>query len=308
VLAYAIPHVFGAFIVNQYLYGRVRWPFFSELYETVQSIFLTPAVISTLSKPRDPTFKVTPKGKNLGSDFLSPLAAPFYLMFLIILITFPAAAIKWYLYPIYRQVIVIVGFWSLFNAFIAFACLGAVWERHQVRRHHRAWATGTAQIFFPRLNISVTAKIKDISLSGIGLEYVHPGLSIQQKEEVQIEMHDSYGEKYSLRASFMRVVARGEKVYCGGEFLIPDRETFSKVVKFVYGDSQRWVDFWETKSRVISPWKAVAYVVYKGFYGFHKSIRDVLQISVMALREYLSVFLRAPKALRQVWEIQRGKP
>jgi cellulose synthase (UDP-forming) len=308
VLAYAVPHIISSFLINQYLYGKVRWPFFSELYESVQSIFLTPAVVSTMLHPRKPTFIVTPKGKNLESDFLSPIARPFYIMFLIILVTFPVAAVKWYLYPLYRGVITIVGLWSVFNCIIAFACLGSVWERRQVRRFHRAWAKGSLQVFFPRLNLSAVAEIKDISMSGIGFECSIPGITLHAREEVRIEGHDTSGEGYSLQAVLMRILTSGDKVYCGGEFLTPDKESFSRVVKFVYGDSQRWVDFRESRSHSIPPWKALIYFVYKGFYGFHKSLRGMLYISSMELKKYVSLLLRTPGILWQRREQQRERP
>lgn len=305
VLAYALPHVLGAFIVSQCLYGKVRWPFFSELYETVQSIFLAPAVIQAILKPRKPTFKVTPKGKDLRNDFLSPLAKPFYIMFLIILLTFPVAAMKWYLYPLYREVILIVTLWSLFNAIIVFACLGAVYERRQVRRHHRAWAKGNARIFFPRLSSFMDAEIKDISLSGIGLELNKPIFSIHRGEKAQIELFDSFREKYVLDAVLMRIETKKDKIYMGAEFIVANPETFSRLVKLVYGDSQRWVDFWKAKSHSITPWKGVIYVIYKGFYGFHKSMGDIFKILITKLKLYVLFLKEVIKSVIKVKEIER---
>jgi cellulose synthase (UDP-forming) len=44
VLGYAVPHIFGTIMVTDFLYGRVRHPFFSELYEAVQSMYLVPVI------------------------------------------------------------------------------------------------------------------------------------------------------------------------------------------------------------------------------------------------------------------------
>ena len=50
----------------------------SELYEYVQGVFLTGAIVSTLMAPRKPTFNVTAKGESLDNDLLSELSWPFF--------------------------------------------------------------------------------------------------------------------------------------------------------------------------------------------------------------------------------------
>jgi len=79
VLAFAIPHVLGSVILTGFLYGKFRWPFFSEFFEGIQSLFLIPVIFSVFLNPRKPSFKVTPKGKSLESDFVSGFAVPFLL-------------------------------------------------------------------------------------------------------------------------------------------------------------------------------------------------------------------------------------
>ncbi len=76
VIAYALPHLFGSMATAHYLYGDVRHTFFSEFFETVQSIYLLPAILSTFKNPRAPQFKVTPKGGGLAADAPAPWAIP----------------------------------------------------------------------------------------------------------------------------------------------------------------------------------------------------------------------------------------
>jgi len=77
ILGYALPHLAASYYVTNYLFGRLRHPFFSELFETIQSIFLAPRVLSVFRNPRRPTFRVTPKTLSRQSDSLTPCRPPF---------------------------------------------------------------------------------------------------------------------------------------------------------------------------------------------------------------------------------------
>ena len=55
-------------MMQNYLYGRFRWPWISELYEYVQSVYLLPALMSVILNPRKPTFKVTAKDESLATQ------------------------------------------------------------------------------------------------------------------------------------------------------------------------------------------------------------------------------------------------
>ena len=45
-VAYTITYLVVNVMMQNYLYGSVRWPWVSELYEYVQSIFLFRAIVS----------------------------------------------------------------------------------------------------------------------------------------------------------------------------------------------------------------------------------------------------------------------
>ena len=83
ILLYAVPHLMASYYASNYLYGRMRHPFFSEIFETIQSIFLAPAVLSVFLNPHRPIFKATSKSISRRKDSLTPLSAPFYGMFLL---------------------------------------------------------------------------------------------------------------------------------------------------------------------------------------------------------------------------------
>lgn len=252
VLAYALPHVLGSILLTGFLYGKFRWPFFSEFFEGIQSLFLIPAVLSVFLNPRKPSFKVTPKGKSLEKDFLSGLALPFLLLTMVLILSIPAAIVRWIEYPMYRDITVITLVWCVLNLLLALASFGAFFERKQVRRHHRMWAKGKARVFLPRLNATAEAKIDDVSLSGLGLVFELSGQPAQH-DHLILETRNSYGKRFKLQARIQRCVRRGDTYSCGCEFLPAGKAGYAELVEFVYGDSQRWADFWEQKTKPANP-------------------------------------------------------
>ncbi|MEQ9619610.1 MAG: UDP-forming cellulose synthase catalytic subunit [Deltaproteobacteria bacterium] len=291
VLAYAVPHVVGTFIVSDFLYGRVRWSFFSELYESVQSIFILPAVLSAILNPRFPSFKITPKGKNIQTQFLSSLSKPFYILLGLILISFPIAAIRWVAEPVDRDVIAICGVWGLYNLIIILACLGVVWEKRYTRRFHRLPIETKARIFFPRLDFSIDGNIKDLSLGGAGILCAAPSKSefdIERGEEVYVDLEDSYGEEYSFKGRLARTINNRDKIEVGVEYeLLEDKETFANLVRFFYGDSSKWNNFREDKLKSIGFWHGFIYFIKKGIYGGMDNFKGLTQNYLKPKLNYL---------------------
>jgi cellulose synthase (UDP-forming) len=245
VLAFTIPHVFGAVMLSDFLYGHVRHPFFSELYESVQSFFNLPSIISTLARPRSPSFKVTPKIQDLARDRLSPLAAPFYILFILALLAYPGAVHRWFSHPAEVDTIIICLFWSTFNLMLVFLCLGVVWEKHQYRSKHRVSTNEPATVKFPdgkQASISVT--VEDISEDGVGLAVADSRIfPLGQKLELQVT--DSYGMNYRLPCEVIRADTSDRSHYhVGCRFVVRDVRTKAAVIGYVFGDSTRWERFW----------------------------------------------------------------
>jgi cellulose synthase (UDP-forming) len=248
IVAFAIPHIFAVYTIMLFFYGRYRLPFVSEIYESVQSIFLFPAVISVLINPKKPTFKITPKGKKLKSTYLSHMASTFFIVVLVNLAALPFAAIRFLENPLYRDVIILATSWCLYNIVVSVSSLGAFWEKKQVRRSHRIETSGIVDVHFPQYKKDVMGEIKDISLSGMGVELELP-FKVYHRDEVELRTVDSRGEAYSFKAKLFRKIPRGgERVFCGFDFDDVE-ESFANIVKFVYGDGQRWLDIWETRAR-----------------------------------------------------------
>ncbi|MBF0463730.1 MAG: UDP-forming cellulose synthase catalytic subunit [Nitrospirae bacterium] len=277
VLIYALPHLLSSLILTEYISGKYRWPFFSDLFESVQSIYLFPAVIGVVLNPRSPSFKVTPKGQTSESESLSKMAIPFLIMTTIMFIAVPVAIIRWFEFPLYRDVIAVTSAWSVFNLILAMASLGAFFERRQVRRHHRLWANYKTSVYLPQSNEPVAGLITDLSLSGASVE-LGLSVSLKQLDEVTISFSDSYGNQYSVQARVQRIFKKGTYILCGCEFIVLNEETFKNIVGLVYGDSQRWVDFWNKRRKTPNTLRIVFVLLTLGITGTKKSFAAVFQM------------------------------
>lgn len=272
VIIYGIPHVICTFITMDYLYGKARQPFFSEIYESVQSVFLVPAIISVILNPRKPTFEITPKGTKLEAQYLNPLASTFFVLLLINVLAIPLAVMKWIHFPLFRDVIIITMAWTIFNIFISIISLGAFWEKRQVRNYHRARGDGPVRLFCQRLDAHVEGAIVDISLTGIGID-LDLSSPLKLGDDVMLEVFDSYGVQFNFNAKVQRHMKRGGKIFCGTEIEL-NKDSYARLVKYVYGDTKRWTTIWDAKSKPKGGGKELAIFFRMGL----KASRDCLFI------------------------------
>lgn len=285
VAAFALPHLVTSFLVTDYLFGKYRWPFFSELYESVQSIFLLGPAMSVIADPHQPQFMVTPKGTHLDHDYLNPLAIPFYIMFTIMIAAYPMAVYKWIEQPAYQDVIVLCTAWLTVNVIIALASLGAFWERHQVRHHHRAWAEGPVTITLEDGSFPLRGELTDISLSGVGFKAEQQS-TYRLKQEVKITIEDSYGQQHCLPACIMRLSQAGDHYAFGLEFSC-QQQNLRQRVALVYGDSQRWADFWKRPSKHPGLFYIMYFLVRMGISGTRQSLIGKAKLLSMVYRSII---------------------
>lgn len=247
VMAYALPYVVSTFIVSDFLFGRTRRPFFSEIYESVQSVFLAPAVLSTLRHPRKPAFKVTPKGLGMQQEQLNVLSFFFFAILCLNAFAASSGLTRIWLQPEFRETIYVTLAWSLYNIYLCIVSLGALWDRRQARRHHRLVVSGQAMVQFPRVRARVAVDLVDLSLSGLGFVSNFDS-DVKDRERVIVEAASADGLVSYFEAEVRRVQRRGPATLCGAHFLTPP-QTFPDVVHYVYGDSGRWLDVWGARER-----------------------------------------------------------
>ncbi|MCJ2119383.1 UDP-forming cellulose synthase catalytic subunit [Methylobacterium sp. WL64] len=133
-IAYTLTYIIINLMIQNYIYGKFRWPFVSELYEYIQGVYLAKAIVSVIASPRKPTFNVTNKGATLDHDHISSLALPFFLIHLLLMLGCAVAAWRYLFEPGVTNLMLVVGLWNFFNLLTAGASLGVCAERRQLER------------------------------------------------------------------------------------------------------------------------------------------------------------------------------
>jgi cellulose synthase (UDP-forming) len=166
-LAYAVPTLIASLVTTQHFYGKVRWPFISQLYEIIQSVYVTQGILQVVRRPRAPTFKVTPKGEVLDRDNVSSLAMPFYLLLALNLAGIVNGVVRYLTTPWSHGAIMLVEFWALLDFFLLLCALGITFERKQLRAEPRVARVEAVRIV-PRRGSPLSGVSTDVSASGAG--------------------------------------------------------------------------------------------------------------------------------------------
>ena len=268
VLAYAIPHFIGSLVLNYYLYSKYRWPFFSEVYESIQSVFLLPAIISVLKNPRAPTFIVTPKGEEIEEEFVSPFYKPLYFLFNLVIISFIFGIYKFIFYPDYRGTVVILLFWEIFN--LVFLALGIIvaHEKPEKRRAHRVPGNDDAVIFVR--DKTFRGKVIDLSLTGIWIRIdddLTPYLDDIRDHELSFLIKDVRGMMMTLKGKVVNANAHNIRM----QFIYSNIEEEKKIVELVYSPSTRWEYFMDEKPE--TPMESFSFLVKLTLKDFVKAYK-----------------------------------
>ena len=294
IVAYSLPHVASTFLITDFLFGSTRRPFFSEIYESIQSVFLTPAVLSTVRHPHKPSFKVTPKGIGMQSEQLNVLSFFFFFILALNLAAASAGFVRLWAQPLYRDVIAVTLVWSVYNIYLSMVSLGALWEKRQSRAHHRLIVSGQAMVQFPRVRQRLAVDLVDLSLSG--LSFASPlEFEVKDRERVVVEAASADGLVSYFEAEVVRNTSRAERTICGARFLVP-AQSLPDVVHYVYGDSARWLAVWEARSRGVALSRAIWQLLRMGLRGAWICLTIVVRIVWGWIRGQIDSRLRRAEA------------
>lgn len=244
--AYAIPHLMGALIVTDYLFGRYRWALVSELYELMQSLYSLPALIEVIKSPRSPEFAVTPKGEFMDANFITSLAGPFYWLLAFNLISLVGGIIRLNMFPGDIQVTLITMFWESFNLALLVCAIGALYEQKQRRQEPRVNANFPARMLANKK--SIPAVVADMSSGGIGVAVKGEHVARARIEDIRgesivVEAYNAPLKKIvRLPGQVTSSVVRDDgSVLYGLKVHLDDLDVKRDLVSLVYGDSEHWV-------------------------------------------------------------------
>lgn len=246
-LAYTFSYMTVNLMMQNYIYGRYRWPWISELYELVQSIYIFPALISVALNPRKPTFKVTSKSENVGESRVSEIGYPFFIIFGLLVFALVVAIYRMITDPFRADVTFVVGLWNVLNLFLVGCALGAVSELHMPRRSHRVHVARRCNLIVG--NEVISATIDDVSIGGIrvrpapfAIGDLRPGalISVRFAALTDIPQHD-------LPLVLRRIEKLDDELVLGCQFLPQEADDYRLIADLMFANADQWSQFLESR-------------------------------------------------------------
>lgn len=247
-IAYTATYILVNLMMQNYLYGRVRWPFVSELYEYVQGLFLIRATAAVILSPRKPQFKVTAKNVTLDHDQLSPLALPFFLVFAILLTGCCVASYRYLFEPGVTNLMLVVGLWNAFNLITAGAALGVAAERRQTEASPSLAVDRRAVLTLNGMAVDVAVE----RISGAGCQVRMDAVVPMRRStdgsvgQLSIAPRDGAPREAARAAIPVRlagVTAAGEESVCRLDFGDLPPEAYFVLADLMYGDADAMARF-----------------------------------------------------------------
>lgn len=187
-IAYVFSYMAVNLMMQNYLYGRYRWPWISELYEFIQSVYLLPAVVSVLLNPGKPTFKVTAKSEELGTRRISELGLPFFIIFAVLALGVVATYWRTITQPYNADTTLVVGLWNILNLLMAGCALGVVSERPEGRGARRFPVKRRGEINIDGRTAPIITE--NVSVDGVAVRILSKGfdtLPVNSKGEIAFQ-------------------------------------------------------------------------------------------------------------------------
>ena len=251
---YTAPYILAVILSFNRVFGHVRAFLMSELFETLQSFYLLPAIVSTLLHPSKPTFKVTPKGIQNPSVHVSAFRTPFYVATAITFAGILCGAWRISSEPASTSALLLSLSWLIFNAILLLGALGSILEHPQLRGRPRVHLDIPSLASFPD-NSSHKIIIVDANETSLLLSFQNP---------------QTLPNSFSISTPVGSFVVKPLPGAHRDNRLIPVSYSFQnpsqarKAVVLAYGSSDRWQAI--VSSRQIS--SSLPFIALKMIYTF----------------------------------------
>ncbi|MFD2235914.1 UDP-forming cellulose synthase catalytic subunit [Aureimonas populi] len=248
-LAYTLTYMMVNLMMQNYMYGRFRWPWISELYEYVQTVHLLPAVVSVALNPSKPTFKVTAKDESILYSRLSELSLPFFAIFFVLLLGVAATAWRVYAEPYRADLTLVVGAWNVLNLLLAGCALGVVSERGTRAQSRRVKVARRGEVVFGETVLPAT--IEDVSVGGARVR-VFGTLPAEAADQAPATLR--FRPAGSSEFSGLPVILRSFRQEADGatlgvSYATSETSEHFLVADLVFGNSGQWRDFQLSRRR-----------------------------------------------------------
>jgi cellulose synthase (UDP-forming) len=280
-IAYTATYIIINLMVQNYMYGSVRWPWISELYEYLQGVFLAKAIISVIANPRKPTFNVTAKGLTLDKDHLSELSWPFFAIWGALFAGGLMAMYRYLFEPGVSNLMIVVGAWNTFNMLIAGAALGSVAERRQPDRHPRL--TISRKGVFHVNGMKIPVAIDNVSAGGCAIRPIEDGPALDWRindtsGRLWVEPMGELVKNETLPITVKHISNQNGLMQYGCEFSELHAEEYYVLADLMYADSDALPRFLRSRRNhknvfagtwqlvfwgMVEPFRALAYLAKK---------------------------------------------
>lgn len=171
ILAYVIPHMAHSFITSTECQKGYRLPFWSVIYETVLSWYITLPTLLALLNPRLGKFNVTAKGGIIERDFFDwGLSKPYLLLIGLCFAGLFCGLYRLFFSPQGETFSILLNlFWLGYNLLILGSTAALLEEKKQLRRYPRIARRLPVMIEYDA-NLRLQLTTTDFSQSGLGIE------------------------------------------------------------------------------------------------------------------------------------------
>lgn len=256
--AYTVTYILVNLLLQNYLWNRVRWPFISELYETIQSVYLVRALGAVFLNPKKPSFRVTSKGETNRTSRISELGWPIFIVFFVLIAGVVAMIFRLVTQPFATDITLVVGGWNLFNILLVGAALGVVSERRQLRATQRITITRPCEVVFG--DEVMAARIDDVSIAGARILVPATALGrIKPNDTIILRFQPMTPQDRAELPLAVRLVSPEQGgAALGAAFSVMETRQYALVADLVFANSDEWVRFQASRRKNMGIVRGVA--------------------------------------------------
>ena len=241
--AYILTYMVVNLMMQNYLYGRYRWPWISELYEFIQAVYLLPAVISVIFNPSKPTFKVTAKNEALATRHVSELGRPFFIIFAVLALGVVATYWRTVAEPYNADTTLVVGMWNILNLLMAGCALGVVSERPDGRAARRFPVKRRGELTIDGQVVPIVTE--NTSVDGVALRVLSSAIGpVPMGTEAAVTFETTIDMPAgSLPIRVMRATPDNKGLLLGCRYM-PSEPLHSRIIADIaFSDAEKWSQF-----------------------------------------------------------------
>ncbi len=246
-LYFYLSHYIVSLLAFHRTVGKLRNPFWSDVYETVMSFYLAATAIATLFTPRRRKFAVTPKGEQFAKPVINiSESLPQWILAMLLIVGLIYGTIVHWVGRGTPGSYAISFVWSAYNLLLAFTAIVTAREQAQRRVSPRLRRRLDCQIELSSGRL-IPAMTQDISESGVSVvlkEIIH------LSAETQIRIRSAIGDTRFMKGRVIRYERRSDGMpYVGISFIDPPEEDRRSLIRQMYSIPDSWDSPPETRSK-----------------------------------------------------------